>query len=168
MSRSRSLLVVALMLTTLVGCATDAKTRECPLIGVRTGIGITIAAAVAERVDTVQITVCWDGSCRTRQVTLYPGSRTADDGCTGSGPDAVCSARAEPTGEKTGFADLAGLPPSPVEVTVALTDPVGTPIVDQTLMLTPKTVAPNGPHCGGGSPQGRITIDADARARSAG
>ncbi|HEX5597947.1 MAG TPA: hypothetical protein VFX61_18325 [Micromonosporaceae bacterium] len=167
MPTSRSLLVAALTLATLVGCAGAEKSQACPLVGIRTGISIGIAAAIAEQVEAAEMTVCWDGSCRTRAVTLQPSSRTVDDGCTGSGSDAVCSAHAEATGERVGFADIADLPASPVEVTVVLTDPAGARILDQMLMLTPKMAHPNGAHCGG-RPQGRITVDADAKAHAAG
>ncbi|MFE9203795.1 hypothetical protein [Micromonospora sp. NPDC007230] len=162
------MLVGALILTTLTGCATTAETRACPLIATPKGIGINVAAAIAERVDSAEMAVCWDGSCRTRPVTLRPSSRTIDDGCTGSGPDAVCVAQDEATGEKAGFADVPDLPSRPVEVTVTLTDSAGTRIVDQTLMLDPKMVEPPGGDCGGNRPQGRIAVDADGTARSIG
>ncbi|MFU8850595.1 hypothetical protein ACNAW0_06385 [Micromonospora sp. SL1-18] len=167
--RNRPLLVGALILTTLAGCATTEETRVCDLIGTVTGISIDIAAAIAERVETADMTVCWDGSCQTPPVFLMPSSRTVDDGCTGNGPDGVCMAHAEATGGKTGFANVPDLPPRPVEVTVTLTDSTGTRIVDQTLILDPKMAEPPPGACrGGGSPYGRITVDADGKARSIG
>ncbi|MEV0807873.1 hypothetical protein [Micromonospora sp. NPDC050200] len=162
------MLIATLAITTLSACATTSRGRPCTLIGSPSGVSIGIDPAVAERVNTAEMTVCWNESCQTWTVALYASSRTVSDGCTQTGPGAACSAHAEATAGKAGFVDLADLPSSPVEVTVTLTDSAGARVVDQALMLTPKMTYPNGPGCGAGGPQGRITVGADATARSAG
>ncbi|MFJ8581339.1 hypothetical protein [Micromonospora sp. NPDC093277] len=159
------MLVSTLILTALTGCS-HADERPCLLINAPKGIGVTINSAIAERIDTAELTLCWDSSCQPRPVGLRSGSKIAGDGCTGSGADAVCVARSEPTDEEVGFLDLPNLPSSPVEVTVIVTDLAGTRIVDQTLMLDSRTVDSPG-ECGG-RPQGWITVDADGWARAAG
>ncbi|MEQ4300052.1 hypothetical protein ABNF97_01445 [Plantactinospora sp. B6F1] len=137
----------------------------CPLIAVRQGIGITVDEAVAERVTAGELAVCWSGSCRTHTVVLEPSTRVVDEDCTGSGSDDVCAAHAEPTGEKSGFVDLPDMPSDPVEVTVRLTDPAGSRIVNQRLTLDPTLV--DGPgECGGAGEQGRIAVDAEGTARA--
>ncbi|MBE1484829.1 hypothetical protein [Plantactinospora soyae] len=166
MPSSRSVVIAALILTAMSAC-TRTSGETCYLIDVPRGIGITVDAAIAERVDTAEMTVCWNGSCQTPPVVLRPSSGSVDEDCTGSGPDAVCAARAEPTGEKAGFANLPDMPSSPVEVTVTLTDQAGDRIVDRTLTLDPKMVDSPG-ECGGMRPQGQIAVNADGTAQVVG
>ncbi|MEO3926583.1 hypothetical protein ABGB07_22355 [Micromonosporaceae bacterium B7E4] len=159
-------MVATLTLTALAGCTRTGE-KTCNLIDTPKGIGITIDATIAERVDTAEMTVCWDGSCQTQPVALRESSRTVDDGCIESGPDTVCAAREEPTGEEAGFVRLPDMPPGPVEVTVALADLAGSRIVNETLTLDPKMVDSPG-ECGGIRSQGQITVSADGKVRAVG
>jgi hypothetical protein len=61
-----------------------------------------------------------------------------------------------PTGGKHGFAELPGLPASPVRVTLTLDG--GRP---QTLEVRPAFLYPNGPNCGGGGPQAQLIVGPD-------
>jgi hypothetical protein len=79
-------------------------------------------------------------------------------GCTGDGPDAVCGASSSPDGGKRGFADVADLPESPVEVTVTLRDDEGGRLLRQKLDVTPHATYPNGRHCGKGAPQAGLVV----------
>ncbi|AVT35821.1 hypothetical protein C6W10_04380 [Plantactinospora sp. BB1] len=166
MPSGRPLLAATLLVMALAGCSGSGE-KTCHLIGVPEGIGVTVDAAVAGRVETGELTVCWNDSCQTRPVILQPSSRIADETCTGNASDSVCAARAEPTGEESGFVEIPDMPPGPVEVTVDLTDPTGSRIVDQTLTVDPKMTDSPG-ECGGVSPQGRIAVRADGRAYAVG
>ncbi|GAB3976751.1 hypothetical protein [Plantactinospora veratri] len=154
------------MVMALSGCSGSGE-QTCHLIGVPEGIGLTVDAAIAGRVETGELTLCWSGSCQTRPVTLRPSSRIADEACTGNESDSVCAARAEPTGEESGFVDIPDMPSGPVEVTVDLKDPAGSRIVNQTLTVDTKMVDSPG-ECGGVRPQGRIAVGADGKAYAVG
>ncbi|HEY1915041.1 MAG TPA: hypothetical protein VGH27_05625, partial [Streptosporangiaceae bacterium] len=114
----------ALLLSALVGCTSaDAAgpPTVCTDIGTPTGIGIEVAGEVAKFVgDTAQLTACWDGACHQGSLvggTLQPASRSVDQGCAANG---TCSATAVPTGGKTGFFEIPGLPAQPVQVRLTI------------------------------------------------
>ncbi|MTD54829.1 hypothetical protein [Amycolatopsis pithecellobii] len=91
--------------------------------------------------------VCWNGSCHTYPLTS--NSETVAAGATCTGPADACMARMRETGGKTGFAMIPGLPAAPVQVIFA----------GQTATVAPEIRYPNGPDCGGGGPQGQLTVD---------
>jgi hypothetical protein len=130
----------------------------CTAIGTLTGVTVDVAHP-----DVVSgtIEVCWDDSCATPSLELYPSSRVAETTCTGTSPDDSCSARSEPTGGKHGFADLPELPAKPVTATLKLLDQSGSSLVDRKIVLTPEMAYPNGPDCPAGGPQAGIAVAAD-------
>lgn len=130
----------------------------CTAIGTLTGVTVDIADP---EVAAAKIEVCWDGSCATPSLELYPSSRVAETTCTGTSPDDSCSARSEPTGGKHGFAELPELPAKPVTVTLTLLDQSGSYLLDRNIVLTPEMVYPNGPDCPAGGPQAGISVGAD-------
>jgi hypothetical protein len=134
---------------------------ECGGAGVRKGISVDIDPAFAGKVGEATLTSCWGGTCADIPLDLMPSSASSPLPCTATGPDAVCGAAAVPTGGKHGFADLPALTGSAGEVTLELLDPAGARISRQTLAVTPKVVYPDGPECGGGTPQGGLLVSAD-------
>jgi hypothetical protein len=146
--------VAALLL--VVGCS--APERACPAIGSVSGVSVTVLAPYAAQVDGVHLTVCWSGQCQQSDVELAPGSDTIDQGCSGPGPDDICSATAVPNGTKVGFAEIAKLPVGPVTVAATLTvDGRRVPVAKVTRTAEP--TYPAGPDCGPGGNQVRIEID---------
>lgn len=147
-----------LLLATACGAVDAGGGVQCTAIGTRVGVAVDV-----EHPDVVSgtIEVCWDGSCATPALELYPSSRVAETTCTGTSPDDSCSARSEPTGGKHGFADLPQLPAKPVTATLRLLDQSGSSLVERHIVLTPETVYPNGPNCPAGGPQAGISVGAD-------
>ncbi|GAB2973617.1 hypothetical protein GCM10027184_24130 [Saccharothrix stipae] len=147
-----------LFLATACGLVDAGAEMGCTLIG--TPVGVTVNV---EHPDVVSgsIEVCWDGSCATPALELYPSSRPGETTCTGTSPEDSCSTRSEPTGGKHGFADLPQLPAKPVTATLRLLDQSGSPLVDREITLTPEMAYPNGPHCPAGGPQAGISVGAD-------
>jgi hypothetical protein len=152
------------MITMLAACGNGSQSgigRACTSIGVRVGIGLDVKAPFAAKVGKVKLSACWAESCTTPVVELYQSSRSAGTTCTGTGPDAVCGTSAVPTEDKNGFADLPQLPAGPVTVTLTMLDTTGGTLSEQNLVITPKTVFPNGPECGGGMPQAGLIVSSD-------
>jgi hypothetical protein len=141
----RALVLLALGL--LAACG--AQVRACPAVGMLVGIGVDVAPPVAERVDSLSLFACWDGSCRTYPVRLFPSTTVTGSTCTGPGPANQCSAQTGATGGKHGFAEIPDLPAAPIDVTLS----------GFTLRVTPKLSYPNGPDCGGGGPQANLVVD---------
>ena len=147
-----------LLLATACGAIDAGGGTACTLIGAATGVTVDV-----EHPDAVSATieVCWDGSCATPALELYPSSRAGETTCTGTSPEDSCSSRAEPTGGRNGFASLPELPAKPVTATLRLLDQSGSSLVDRKIELTPEMVYPNGPDCPAGGPQAGISVGAD-------
>lgn len=130
----------------------------CTAIGAPVGVSVDV-----QHPDVVSgtIEVCWDGSCATPALELYPSTKAAETTCTGTGPDDSCGTRMEPTGGKNGFASLPELPARSVTATLRLLDQSGSLLVDREIALTPEMVYPNGPDCPAGGPQAGIEVDPD-------
>ncbi|TNC29563.1 hypothetical protein [Amycolatopsis alkalitolerans] len=142
-------LLVLLVVLTACGTQAGAPERACTAIGAMPGISVAIAPSVAARFGgTAGIDVCWNGSCHGYPVVLTPATTAVATPCTG-GPDDTCGARMRETGGKTGFATVPGLPAAPVTLTFS----------GETVSVTPELVYPNGPACGAGGPQAKITVD---------
>lgn len=153
----------AIVLALVTACGgTSASGRVCTGIGSREGIGLDIPAPYAAKVGEAAMTVCWNGACREREIQLMPSTKAVPAGCTGDAPEDSCSAIASPDGGKHGFADLDGLPTTPVQVTVVLRDAAGAELLDQKIGVTPHVTYPNGRECGAGAPQAGIVV-ADGR-----
>ncbi|MEU8796916.1 hypothetical protein [Spirillospora sp. NPDC048819] len=133
--------------------------RPCTAIGSSPGLSVSVKPPDASRVASASLRVCWDGTtCREPTIELRPSSTTVPMGCDGDGPDAACAASASPDGGKTGFAQVEGLPKSPVQVTLTLRDAQGRTLVDRRVDVTPAATFPNGEHCGEGGPQAALTV----------
>ena len=146
------------VLLVLAACGSENGGRECTLVFSPTGIGVDIAAPDAARVAAASMRVCWNGTCVTKRLVLQPSSTSVPLGCHGDGPDAVCSASASPDGGQHGFAAIADLPKSPVQVKLTLRDRHHRAFVDQELRVTPKATLHNGPHCGTEGLQATLTV----------
>lgn len=154
-------LLTLLALTALTGCGL-AEPRECTMIGTPVGVGVTVEPPLAARVAAAEVEVCWDGSCHLPPLELHPETRAGDQTCVGES----CSARMEPTGGVTGFAEVAGLPKRPVRIRLTLRDPLGTQVADTAIEVTPAGRFPNGPDCGEGGPNATVVVDRHGTARS--
>lgn len=142
----------------LAACGTSAGSgeRACTAIGTPVGIGLEIDKPLAGRVTSATIKACWGGKCWETEVELMPSSEPAPTTCEGE----VCSAEVKPTGAKNGFADIQGLPGTPVEVTLTLLGK-GRTVLERTLDVTPRMLFPNGTDCPGGGPQTQLTVSGD-------
>ena len=147
-----------LLLATACGVVEVGGGTACTLIGTSVGVAVDVAHP---HVTSGTIEVCWNGSCATPALELYPSSQVVATTCTGTSPDDSCSARSEPTEGKHGFAHLPQLPAKPVTATLRLLDQSGSSIVDRNIGLTPEMVYPNGLDCPAGGPQAGISVGAD-------
>lgn len=154
--RSRAPLTAALLLTCVASVACGGGV-ECTAIGTPVGVGVTVRAPLAARAQAAELEVCWDGSCRRTRTELLPSTRASGQTCSGD----TCAATAVPTGDKHGFAGVAGLPTRPVEVRLTLLDAGSRPLLEGTVRATPKERYPNGPRCGAGGPNTTVTVGAD-------
>ncbi|MEU8395647.1 hypothetical protein AB0C28_10700 [Nonomuraea sp. NPDC048892] len=151
------LLACAFLLT--AGCS-DA--RPCTLIGARVGLSVHVRAPLAARAESVEMDVCWDGSCRQARTPLHPSSRPGQETCSGD----TCAAPAVPTGDENGFGEVQGLPERPVRVRLTLRGAGTEPVLERTIEVTPRGVFPNGPDCGKAGPQAVLTVEGDGTVRS--
>lgn len=135
----------------------------CTQKAARQGVGVQVAERLAVASRTVDLTVCQAGECRQVPVELRRSTGAVDEGCDGG----VCSAKASPTGEGHGFAELPELKTAKARVRVVLREGEGTPVLDRQVTVKPELVYPNGPRCGGEAPQAqlRITSTGDIRVR---
>jgi hypothetical protein len=148
----------------LAACGSTAGSgADCTLVGGPTGVRLEIRPPFAAKVTRASLTACHDGSCRTSGVRLDPSTSTRPGGCAGG----VCSGSAVLTGGRHGFADIPGLPKSPVRVTVVLRGASGDRVLDRTVTVTPKGVFPNGSRCGETGRQASVVV-ADGRLRDGG
>lgn len=148
---------IVLIAAVLAGCT--AAPRACTAIGSPSGIGVTIAADAADEVTGLELTACWDDTCRDAEVDLQPGSDSVDQGCDSDGPDAACSAKAVPNGTLVGFANVQDLPAESITVqAVVIKNGKEQPPLDAT--VTAEVTYPNGDHCPAGGNQAKIMIDA--------
>ncbi|MFF5263433.1 hypothetical protein ACFY4C_31265 [Actinomadura viridis] len=158
-----ALLAAGLAVLTACGSDSAGTAKPCTLIGTREGIGLDIAAPYAAKVSEATMKICWNGACREPEVRLMDSTTAVPQPCTGDAPDDVCGASASPDGGKTGFADLAGLPTGPVQVTLTLRDASGERLLARGLDVTPHATYPNGKDCGKGAPQAKLAVTGDGR-----
>ena len=145
----------AACLVLLAGCS-PVEVPACTEIGAPSGVNVTVEKEVAKQVRSVILTICHQGDCQDHPVQLIPGSDSVDQGCTGSGPDAACSATAAPNGSKVGFVQVE-LPSAKLKVS-AMVIRTGTPHKLSPIEVEAKTTYPNGPNCPAGGNQTKITI----------
>lgn len=142
----------------LAACSSVGQT-VCTEIGAPTGVGITVDATIAEQVsDELVVEVAWGDEVVEANVLLYPSTSAVDDGCSGDEPDASCSATVQPTGGKSGFADVNELPEASVDVTVHLRDTNGEPLPPHESRVVAEATYPNGPDCPAGGVQAYVTV----------
>ncbi|MET0133179.1 MAG: hypothetical protein ABW215_06255 [Kibdelosporangium sp.] len=160
--------LAAAALATLAACGASPGAPDeltCSNIGLRKGISLDIDPAYAAKVDKATLKTCWENTCRDSALALYPSSRTSAAPCTGTDPNSACAAYSVPTGGKNGFAELMDLPAAPVDATLTLIDAAGAPVAapasGRTLRITPEVGYPDGPECGGGTPQTGLIVSAD-------
>ena len=150
---------VLTLVALLTACGSESGAgRECSGVGVRAGIGLDIEPPLAATVTEATMKICWDGVCRTPPIMLTPSSKAGPQTCQGTGPEAACGVPMVPTGGQGGFADVHDLPQRPVRVTVVLRDASGRRLLDRGLTVIPRTVYPDGPACGGGTPQAGVQV----------
>ena len=141
----------------LAGCS--PMDVACTEIGASPGVGVTVEKTIAADVDTVQLTVCWNGDCRDHEVQLTPGSDTVDQGCDGNDPDSACSATAVPNGTKVGFAEVPELPTGTVMIG-ATVQRAGQQRVLPKIEVQAEPTYPNGPQCGPQGTQAHVVVEA--------
>lgn len=152
----RCVLGFSMLVAVTAGCA--GPELACTAIGMPAGISLSVPAP--KGISKATLEACWRGQCVTRDVGLYPDTSAGATTCTGTGPDSSCGTSMVPALGFHGFADLPGLPPEPVRVTVRFDD--GKP---HTIEVTPATGEPNGPGCGTGGPQAQLVVGADHELR---
>src|SRR2546430_7842935 len=100
---------IAVVLAAGCGHAGSAPEVECPAIGTRVGIGLTIPDPTG--ISRATLDACWGDQCVTRPVVLGPETTAKETTCT----NGVCGASMVPTGGPQGFADIPSLPAEPVK-----------------------------------------------------
>lgn len=138
--------------------------QPCTLIAAPAGISVDVAAEAAEPVSGGTLEACWAGDCVTRDLKFRPATTATASTCSGDGPDDVCSAQVQQTGDKHAFAESADLPQAPVRVVLTLTGAAGQ-VLERDLEVTPEPRYPNGPQCGGGGAQAGLVVDASGEVR---
>lgn len=156
----RALGLAASALFLLTSCAGPGPERACTLIASLGGVQVSVVKELAPKVRSVRLTVCWSGSCQEHPVDLQPGSVTVDQGCSGSTPDAACSATAVPDGTTVGFVEITDLPDGPITVR-ATGVRAGKTVRWSEITVPTELTEPNGPGCGGGARQAAVTVSAD-------
>lgn len=154
----RAPLAAVLLLT----CAACGGEVECTAIGTPVGVGVTVRAPLAARAQEAEVEICWDGSCRRARIELLAGTRASGQDCSGG----TCAATAVPTGDKHGFAGVAGLPARPVEIRLTLRGEGSRPLLEGKVRATPKERYPHGPRCGAGGPNTTVTVGADGNVQA--
>ncbi|WP_152361423.1 hypothetical protein [Microlunatus speluncae] len=149
---------IILAIVVLTGCA--AGPRACTAIGSAPGVSVTVDATAAGDVTGLELTVCWEDVCRDAEVQLSPGSDSVDQGCDSDGPDAPCSATAVPNDTLVGFANVEGLPAGPVKIRAVMIKAATEQKLPEATVMAAVTY-PNGPDCGAGANQAKITIGPD-------
>ncbi|SFA72897.1 hypothetical protein SAMN05216266_10191 [Amycolatopsis marina] len=150
-----------LLLVAVTGCGGGSGGpggQICTEIGAPPGIGVDVAAPIAEQVTGGTLQVCWDGECVQRDLQLRPSTEAGETTCTGDGPEDNCSAQVSENGRKNAFADLRDLPQAPVRATLTLTGADGQ-VVRQELEVTPELTYPNGTECPPGGVQAHLVVD---------
>lgn len=147
-------------LVVLTACGTEVSSgeRPCTMIAAPPGIGLDIQPPYAAKVTDASMKICWNGVCREPDLTLTPTTTAVPQGCTGQGPDAACGAAVSPDGGKHGFANVQGLPTTPVQITVVLRNSAHKPLLTRKLDVTPQPAYPNGKECDKGGPQARLVV----------
>lgn len=156
--KTTSSVALGAALLVLAACGSENHPHACALVFSPTGISVDVAAPDASRIASASLRVCWDGTCRTKELGFRPSSTTVPLGCDGDGPDSVCRASASPDGGQHGFAAITDLPESPVQVTLTLRDRHRRAFVDQELLVTPKATRADGPGCGPQGVQAALTV----------
>jgi hypothetical protein len=150
---------IAALATVLVLTGCSPTEIACTEIGAPPGVGVTVDKALAPKVDAVRLTVCWDGKCHDRNVSLSPGSDTVDQGCNGAGPDSACSATAVPNGTKIGFVEVPGLPAGTVMISATIRK-AGKQVALPEIAAQAKPTYPNGPQCPAQGNQVQVVVEA--------
>jgi hypothetical protein len=132
----------------------------CTEIGAPPGVGVTVEKAIAAEIDTVRLTVCWDGKCHDRNVTLSPGSDTVDQGCNGTDPDSACSATAVPNSTKVGFVEVPGLPAGTVMISATVRKAGKQVAPSEKIAVQARPTYPNGPQCPAQGNQAQVVVGA--------
>lgn len=147
-------------LSVLGGCGSAASSgRPCTEIAAAVGLALDIRPPLAAKVADATMKVCVDGACRTPEIHLAPTTKAGKQTCSGNDPDDTCGVSVVRTGGKYGFAPVPGLTKRPARVSVVLRDGSGKRLLDQRIVVTPKAVFPNGPHCGEGGPQAGVIVE---------
>jgi hypothetical protein len=154
-SAVRGLGPVAAGLVLMAGCS-PLEVAACTAIGAPSGVNVTVENEIAGQVRKVTLTICHADDCQDHPVDLIPGSDSVDQGCTGTGPDAACSATAVPNGSKVGFVQ-AELPVGTLKISATVIR-AGKPQRLGPIDVEAKATYPNGPSCPAGGNQTKITI----------
>ncbi|UGQ12206.1 hypothetical protein LO772_00920 [Yinghuangia sp. ASG 101] len=157
-SRIARAATLALTLVVAAGCSGGSPSRPCTLVATMPGIGVHVAAPLADGAGDVQARVCQEGACRDVTARLQPATGTGANGCDGD----VCSAVATPLPDKRGFLDLPGITTAPALLTLTVRDASGAVLTTGEITVTPEETHPNGPDCGGGDAQAQVLVTAEA------
>jgi hypothetical protein len=150
--------LVTACLVLLAGCS-PLEVAACTEIGAPSGVNVTVEKEIAEQVRSVVLTICDAGDCQDHPVELIPGSDSVDQGCTGPGSDAACSATAVPNGSKVGFVQ-AELRAAKLKISATVSG-TGNPQKLSPIEVEARATFPNGPNCPAGGKQTKITIGAE-------
>jgi hypothetical protein len=143
---------------TAVAAATSAACSSppaCTLIGMPSGVSVTVDSSLADAAATATVEVCDKGVCHTAPAPLLKSTKPG----TGTGDGRSTGIRLEPINEKSGFAAFsAQLTAEPTEVTVTVRDTAEKVLTEQQIRATPRLGFPNGPDCSPDGPQIALRI----------
>jgi hypothetical protein len=150
--------LIAAGVVLLAGCRAPEVTA-CTEIGAPSGVNVTVEKRVAAEIRSVRLTICQGSDCQNHLVALAPGADTVDQGCSGTGPDAACSATAVPNGSKVGFV-AAELRAGMINIS-AMVNRTGRQQKLGPIEVEAKVTYPNGINCPAGGNQAKVSIGAD-------
>jgi hypothetical protein len=144
-------------LVLLASCSSPEDT-PCTEIAAPSGVNVTVEKLVAAEIRSVTLTICQGSDCQDHLVKLMPGADSVDQGCSGTGPDAACSATAVPNGSKVGFVEVQ-LPAGKINIS-ATTSRRGRDQKLGSIEAEAKVTHPNGLNCPAGGNQAKVIIGA--------
>ena len=145
------------VLALVTGCSAAAG-QACTEIGAPSGISVTVAADLAEDVETLSLAVCTPGGCADHRVELSPGSDAVNAGCAGDEPDAPCSATMTPNATLVGFVELPDLSAGTIEVGATVTGQDTDAQTFPPVEVAVEPTYPNGPQCPAEGNQALVTL----------
>jgi hypothetical protein len=149
------------LMATMTACGNGGGVEACPAVYLLTGVRVDIADALAARVSGAAITVCWDGQCRTEQLSPWRMVHVPTPTCLDI-PYETCQVEQGNADLRHSFAEMTDLPATPVRMTLTLEGARDAPLVTRTVRVTLEAGRLYNQSCGFGA-SARLKVDAAGR-----